>query len=370
MGLGLFLAQVMKRVLGADGLLGAKGQTPAEKYAYGNRTGEGLGTLFPVPQFELTNQQGASISTASLKGRVWIADFFFTSCRTACPILTSKLVRVQRHLVNSELRFVSFSVDPEHDDRAALQTYAGTWAPAELRWELLQTTRESLSKLADGMHVAVEARADDKDPILHSSLFFLMDPEGMVRGTYDSNDEVALARLEADARLLLRQTQVPLAESKALPADGKALYETLKCDACHNNPDLAPTLSGMAGRKVTLADGAVLEANAEYVAESIREPGKKQVAGFLNIMPAYGGELSSVQLSALTQYVLGLSGGTTVNSASATIVIDPVCGMQVRDAPSAPHVRHAGHDYAFCSEACAERFRKKPASFLKQPATP
>ena len=71
--------------------------------------------LWAAPEFSLVDQEGAPTSKASLRGRVWIANFIFTRCTSVCPTLTARMRALQRKLPNPELRFVSFSVDPEHD---------------------------------------------------------------------------------------------------------------------------------------------------------------------------------------------------------------------------------------------------------------
>ena len=351
---------------------------PAEMFAYRNGgPSSELARFWNVPAFEFQNQHGAVTTQAAFKGHVWIADFMYTTCTSACPILTSKLVRLQRQLTAKELRFVSFSVDPEHDTSEALLAYAATWNAPEARWSLLRTTAPTLTALARDMHVAVEAQSDVKDPILHSSLFFLVDTEGAVRGIYDSNDEEALARLQRDARRLLGTDSH--SEPVRREQTGAELYAALNCAACHSNPALAPGLEGVLGRKVLLNNAAQVVADRAYLSESITAPGAKLVAGFLNLMPSYRQELSDAQLSQLVEHVAGLAaaaGGSASNTSSAqgavpvqsqpapnALAVDPVCHMDVRVTAATPRADHAGHAYYFCSEACRSQFAASPGQF-------
>ena len=182
-----------------------------------------LGELWKVPAFSLHDQNGATASPAALAGHVWIADFIFTTCQSQCPLLSAKLVLLQRKLADPRLRFVSFSVDPTHDTPQALANYAKNWNAAETRWLLLATEPSSLSAISAGMHVAVEPSDNVKSPILHSTLFFLVDAAGSVRGTYDSEDAAAIERLRADTKTLLQSS----ADLATLPASGAALFRPL-----------------------------------------------------------------------------------------------------------------------------------------------
>ena len=85
-----------------------------EDYAHVQRS-DSPAPLFTSPDFSFKAQTGEQVTKASLAGQPYVANFIFTTCRTVCPLLTSKMVRLQRELPGAPLRFVSFSVDPEHD---------------------------------------------------------------------------------------------------------------------------------------------------------------------------------------------------------------------------------------------------------------
>jgi protein SCO1/2 len=321
---------------------------------HGSARSPRLGDDWFVPAFSLVDQQGKATDRASLEGRVWIANFFFTSCTSVCPTLSARFRLVQRRLSDPRLRFVSFSVDPERDTPRALSDYANTWAKSEPRWSFLRTDPDSLQALVDGMRVVAEPTGDAKNPILHSSLFFLIDPRGRVHGMYDSHDELALTHLVRDAEALLGDA----ARGKEHAASGEARYREL-CAGCHEDARLAPSLRGIWDKEVALFDGKTARVDAAYLRESVLEPRARRVAGYLDSMPAYGGQLSSSELEALLGHVRTLAEGMPAEEAPSTaarIERDPICGMSVRVTPDALHAERDGLQHYFCSAGCRTRF--------------
>jgi protein SCO1/2 len=336
----------------------------AESFAYRPPpSSDALPTLWKAPDFSFEDQTGKRRTLEDLGGKVWIADFVFTTCTTVCPLISAKRVLLQRRLLDPDLRFVSFSVDPGHDTPAVLADYARSWNPDERRWLLFSTDEKGLAATAAGMRVALERTGDAADPILHSRMFFLVDRVGQVRGVYDSNDDEALRRLTRDAEKLLGRSGASPAGLDA-KATGEELFGALGCAACHDDPKLAPSLAGLAGRRVELEGGGAVSADAAYLEESIVAPGSKRVAGYLNLMPSYANELSPEQLRRLVEHVQHLAPATDPPAPSAAaMAIDPVCHMQVRATDEVPHVEHDGTTYYFCSEPCRDRFQKDPAKY-------
>src|SRR5262245_39763808 len=256
-----------------------------------------LPALWPVPAYQLVDQEGKTRTPEELRGSVWVADFIFTSCKSICPVLTAKLVQVQRAIPDARLKFVSFSVDPERDTPEALRAYARRWAPDEARWTLLATTKESLAKLTKGMKTFVEPQADP-DATIHSGELFLIDEQGRVRGLY-STDGDSFEQLVPDARKLLSELEGKgtAGDTSATTAeDGATLYRRVGCAGCHDVPAIAPSLAGLGGRTVMLADGRTTTATAEYLRESILDPASKIVATYPPSMPGYRGQLTDAQV--------------------------------------------------------------------------
>ncbi|HEY6880994.1 MAG TPA: SCO family protein [Polyangiales bacterium] len=157
---------------------------------------------WPVPEFALIDQRGRPATKQTYQGQVWIADFIFTRCKSVCPLLTARMRELQQKLTSPALRFVSFSIDPEGDTVEALADYAALWAPQETRWSLLHSEPAALRQLVDGMRLISAKAPQDLSPGMHTSLFFLVDQRGDVRGMYDSRDARALHRLVEHVRQL------------------------------------------------------------------------------------------------------------------------------------------------------------------------
>ncbi len=319
------------------------------------KLGKRLEPLYPAPAFTGVDQDGRPVTRDSFRGQVWVADFFFTQCKTVCPLITSRLVQLQRRLVGVNARFVSFSVDPSHDTPEALFAYAKKWAPDEARWTLVANDEKGLKALAAGFHVAAEKGSTELDPILHSTVFLLIDAEGQVRGVFHSDDREDLAALEAGVRAL---TKTQAVAPRALPTTGEGLYHELSCANCHERPELAPPLRGLAGKKRELETGLLVAADAAYVRESILAPEAKRVRGYPLRMPAYDGQLSGEALDTLVAWLMarpeepGFDGGEP----AAEVAVDPVCHMKVRLTPDSLFAEADGGRVYFCSEYCRERF--------------
>ncbi len=156
-----------------------------------------------LPDFSLTNQRGYTLSLADLGGKVWVADFIFTSCATICPPMTDEMTRLQNEFASeSGLRFVSFSVDPERDTPAVLSRYADSFGVDHSRWSFLTGEKASIYQLAhDGFNLAAGHQGSE---ILHSTRFVLVDRQGNVRGYYDSRTKANLQHLRRDIKTLLK----------------------------------------------------------------------------------------------------------------------------------------------------------------------
>lgn len=172
--------------------------------------GSTLPLLGEIPPFELTRQDGRDLSRSDLRGKVWIADFIFTTCAGPCPLMTQRMENLQTRFRNApDLRLVSFSVDPEYDTPEVLNEYATHFNARPERWAFLTGDRDAIYDLSiKGFKLAVadEADAGDYDHmIIHSTYFVLVDREARIRGYYDGTDSERLARLVDDTNILLRE---------------------------------------------------------------------------------------------------------------------------------------------------------------------
>jgi protein SCO1/2 len=167
---------------------------------------ENLPILGNVPAFQFRDQDDQPVTLASLRGSPWVADLIFTRCPGVCPMMTAKMAAMQRSLP-PQVKFVSFSVDPEHDTPAELKDYAQRFSADESRWKFLTGDQDAIMAQARGMLLtALPATADQ--PIIHDGRFLLIDGQGHIRRAYHSEDPQGLADLDRDAKRLV------LAESR------------------------------------------------------------------------------------------------------------------------------------------------------------
>jgi cytochrome oxidase Cu insertion factor (SCO1/SenC/PrrC family) len=169
---------------------------------------EGLNDFGQVPGFSLVERSGKAVSSAELRGKVWIADFIYTSCTDTCPLQSAEMAKLQeRWNSHRDLMLVSFSVDPVRDTPQVLSRYAGHFQADAERWLFLTGSKEQISRLVEGGFRLSATPADgggsDEDVILHSPRFVLVDRVAEIRGYYDSRDPTALQRLNRDVLSLL-----------------------------------------------------------------------------------------------------------------------------------------------------------------------
>lgn len=156
-----------------------------------------------VPDFELTNRDGRTVTRADLLGEPWIVDFIFTRCQVSCPVLTARMARIQSQWPGDDVRFVSISVDPVHDRPEVLEAFAQEWGAEERWWFLTGDLEAVYSLIRDGFKIGVVppadgVEADDLEPITHSTKLALVDAEGRIRGYYDGMGSADEGRLLAD----------------------------------------------------------------------------------------------------------------------------------------------------------------------------
>ena len=165
-----------------------------------------LPVLGQLPSFALLERAGQPVTLESLRGRVWVANFFFTRCGGICPTMTARLVRLRRE-VAPEVTFVSFTVDPDHDTAQELERYARQFGIGP-GWLFVTGTKSALYGLATkgfklaAMELPPDQQAGGEGPFLHSGKLALVDAHGQVRGYFDSDDETAVAALAEGIRSL------------------------------------------------------------------------------------------------------------------------------------------------------------------------
>ena len=157
-----------------------------------------------------TTQSGDQFVLDSLRDNVYVADFFFASCPSQCPIMAGQLQRVQNAFIKDRnFRIVSFSVDPVRDSVARLRAYAKAHDAITGRWYFLTGPKEKTYNLAkSSFHLlAKEDQDDGPDAFIHSEKFTLVDYNGVIRGYYNGLDSSSVNKLMADIVLVLRETE-------------------------------------------------------------------------------------------------------------------------------------------------------------------
>ncbi|CAN5567641.1 hypothetical protein BH20VER3_BH20VER3_11000 [soil metagenome] len=161
-----------------------------------------------VPPFQLIDQTGASFGSQQLQGKIWIADFIYSTCPGPCPMISSRMGELQKPLRDTDVKLVSFSVDPQHDTPAVLQGYAAKLNATPDRWHFLTGEKNTIYRLSrDGFKLAA-SEGETAGPI-HSTRLVLVDRSGTIRGYYDATEADAVTRILADTNHLLKEQPAP-----------------------------------------------------------------------------------------------------------------------------------------------------------------
>lgn len=140
-----------------------------------------------VPTFEFMNQDSLLISNADYEGKVFVVEFFFTSCPSICPIMNKNLVAIQDEFANAEdFGIASFSITPEYDTPMVLKEYAERYGITDLDWNLMTGDQEKIYTLANkGFNIFAAEMPDAPGGFEHSGLFALIDKNGYIRSRVD-----------------------------------------------------------------------------------------------------------------------------------------------------------------------------------------
>ena len=156
-----------------------------------------------VPDFEFTDSNGETITRADMEGKVWVADFIFTTCTMACPIMTGNMNLIHKSFKDdNNVRIISISVYPEYDTPEVLKEYASRYNANTDRWHFLTGPEESVKNIIKtGFKIG-----DYEDIIFHSEKFALVDVRGNIRGYYSGMETEDMSKLKKDIKRLLRES--------------------------------------------------------------------------------------------------------------------------------------------------------------------
>ena len=165
---------------------------------------EQLPVIRAVPQFALTDQNGQTVTTADLRGKIWIADFIFTRCAGPCPLMTARMLEMQKALVKTpEVKLVSVTVDPEYDTPEVLKAYAEANFADPERWKFLTGDKAVIEKLVtEGF---MQHLSEESGEPVHGTMFLIVDGNGMVRSARMLEDPELIPKVLTDTGNLLRE---------------------------------------------------------------------------------------------------------------------------------------------------------------------
>jgi protein SCO1 len=159
-----------------------------------------------IADFALVNQVGDTVTNAAVSGKVYVADFFFTTCPTICPIMKKEMLRVyDAYKDQPNFKILSHSIDPTHDTQAVLKDYAEKLGVENANtWNFLTGDQEKIFELGQTSYLTT-AMADQAEPggFLHSGAFLLIDQQGRIRGVYDGTKADQVDRLISDIPKIL-----------------------------------------------------------------------------------------------------------------------------------------------------------------------
>ncbi|MGB5497895.1 MAG: SCO family protein [Maribacter sp.] len=157
-----------------------------------------------IADFSLTNQNGKTITQSDYKGKIYIADFFFTTCPTICPIMTKNMAGIQKRIIDDDDVFLlSHSVTPEIDSVAQLKKYALEKGVDDAKWNLVTGDKKQIYQLARKSYLAVKSDGDGGPfDMIHTENFILVDKERRIRGFYDGTKNGEIEKLMEDLDIL------------------------------------------------------------------------------------------------------------------------------------------------------------------------
>ena len=188
-------------------LLLSCGSSRKELPRLGPMTVNGSDTAFyTLPDFEFLDQDSQTVSRKSLAGKIYVADFFFTSCPTICPKMTKEMDRAYRQYKgNEKVHFLSHTIDTRHDSIPVLRKYAEKIDVTDARWHFVWGPREEIYDMAKAYFQVAYPDSMSPDGFVHSGQFALVDGDGYIRGFYNGTDPQDIDKMMRDIEFLLSE---------------------------------------------------------------------------------------------------------------------------------------------------------------------
>ena len=160
-----------------------------------------------IPSFTFTNQYNQSFSNKDVKRKIYVCEYFFTTCKSICPIMNTNLEKVyQLYKDNADFLILSHTVDPETDSVAALLRYAQNHGVINKHWQFLTGNKKALYELArQGYLLSADEGDGGAEDFVHTQNFALIDENQHIRGYYDGTDSLEINRLIIDINILRQE---------------------------------------------------------------------------------------------------------------------------------------------------------------------
>jgi protein SCO1/2 len=158
-----------------------------------------------IGDFSFTNQNGKTITQKDYEGKIYVADFFFTTCGSICPVMSRNMIEVQKAFLNNpKVMLLSHSVTPDIDSVPVLKKYAIKHGVADSKWNLVTGDKKEIYTMARKSYLAVKlGKPDELYDMVHTENFVLVDSQRRVRGFYDGTKKEEIQKLIADINWLL-----------------------------------------------------------------------------------------------------------------------------------------------------------------------
>lgn len=164
-------------------------------------------TIYPtIPHFAFVDQEGDTISSETFSHKIYVADFFFTTCPTICPVMKKEMLRVyDAYHDNPDVLLLSHTIDPGHDSVPVLKEYAGRLEVTADKWHFVTGNRDSIFSIAEYYMVSAEEDPSAPGGFIHSGALVLIDSDKHIRGYYDGTKPQDVDQLIEDIPVLLNE---------------------------------------------------------------------------------------------------------------------------------------------------------------------
>jgi protein SCO1/2 len=171
---------------------------------YGQRNDDS--TYHKIVSFSLTDQDGREVTEENFENKIYVADFFFTTCPGICPIMSDQLVRVaEKYKDNDQVLLLSHTVKPEEDSVPVLKAYAKEHHADSSKWYFVTGPKHEINALAEKSYLVGGTEGVSDDEFVHTQFFALIVMEKRSRGFYDGTDSADVSKLLEDIDILLSE---------------------------------------------------------------------------------------------------------------------------------------------------------------------